>query len=327
LLVPSSISIRQLEYFVAVARTGSMARAATTLHVSPAAVSLGIGQLERALECDLFLRRPHQPLSLTGTGRELLARAATIVSDTEEFEQAANQRAGSVGGTIRVGCFDTLAPFLVPQLLVATTERYPELVVDVTEGTSESLQSHLVEGTSDLAIMYGLEIRKGLRLEVLWTVRPYVVLPVDHHLADRRSIRLAELRTEPMILLDAPPSRFHVLTALAGVGISPLVARVTRNFETLRSLVARGYGWGLLVQHPVVDRSYEGLPIRRVEIDDPIEPAPVVVATVANATLSRRTLACVEVLRGLNGGLGGGGDKLVDDRIRSDELSTSIANH
>lgn len=322
MLVPTSISIRQLEYFVAAARTGSMARAAASLHISPAAVSLGIGQLERILECDLFLRRPHQPLSLTGPGRELLARAATIVSDTEEFEQAANQRTGALGGTIRVGCFDTLAPFLVPQLLVATSERYPDVFVDVTEGSSESLQAQLLEGTSDLAILYGLEVRSGLRLDVLWNVRPYVVLPPDHKLADRESLWLSELRDEPMIMLDSPPSRFHVITLLAGVGITPIVARVSRNFETLRSLVARGYGWGLLAQHPAIDCSYEGLPIKRVEIEDAIEPAPVVVATVANATLSRRTLACVDVLRELRNG-----DNPFADRIRSDEASTSRHSH
>jgi DNA-binding transcriptional LysR family regulator len=100
-------------------------------------------------------------------------------------------------------------------------------------------------------------------------------------------------------MLDAPPSRMHMLTALAGVGITPVVGRVTHNFETLRSLVARGYGWGLLVQHPAVDRSYEGMPIRSVPIADPIEPAPVVAATVASSASPRRTQAMIDLLRQL----------------------------
>ena len=102
-----------------------------------------------------------------------------------------------------------------------------------------------------------------------------------------------------MILLDSPPSRSHVLAALEAGGITPGRQRVTHNFETLRSLVARGYGWGVLVQHPEVDASYEGLALRRVEIADPVEPAPVVVATIASSTLSRRTAACIEVVRSL----------------------------
>lgn len=295
-----SITLRQLEYFVTTARTGSMAGAAATLHVSAAAVSLGINQLERALECELFLRRPQRPLALTGAGRELLPRATAVVSDAEQIEQEAGQRSGSFSGTIRVGCFDTLAPMLVPQLLVAAAERYPGMVVDVTEGQSDVLQAQLHDGVTDLAILYGLELSPGLHTELMWTMSPYVVLPGDHRLASQPSVRLADLAGEPMIMLDAPPSRMHMLTALAGVGITPTIGRVTHNFETLRSLVGRGYGWGLLVQHPAVDRSYEGLPIHSVPIAEPIEPAPVVAATIASSASPRRTQAVIALLRELD---------------------------
>ena len=293
------MTLRQLEYFVAIARHGSMARAASLLHVSAAAVSLGISQLERTLECDLFLRRPHQPLALTNAGRELLARAATIVAEAEEMEQSATQRSGTPVGTVHVGCFDTLAPFLVPKLLAVAGELYPELVVDVTEGQSLRLQEALMDGTVDVAILYGLDVQPTVRTETIWTVRPYVLLAGDHRLAGEESISLAQLADEPMVLLDSPPSRNHVLAALEVAGVTPRRQRVTHNFETLRSLVAREYGWGVLVQHPEVDASYEGRSLRRVQISDPVEPAPVVVATMMNATLSRRTLACMDVIRGL----------------------------
>lgn len=300
MLIATSITLRQLEYFVTTARTGSMARAAAALYVSAAAVSLGINQLERALECELFLRRPQRPLALTGAGRELLPKAAALVSDAEQIEQETGQRPGNFSGTIRVGCFDTLAPMLVPQLLDAAAERFPSLYVDVTEGQSSMLQNQLLDGITDVAVLYGLDVSPNLHTELLWTMRPYVVLPGDHRLARQSSVRLAELADEPMIMLDAPPSRMHMLTALAGLGITPTVARVTHNFETLRSLVGRGYGWGLLVQHPRIDRSYEGLEICSVNIAEPIEPAPVVAATVASSAAPRRTLALVALLRELD---------------------------
>ena len=91
-----------------------------------------------------------------------------------------------------------------------------------------------------------------------------------------------------------------MLTALAGVGITPTIGRITHNFETLRSLVGRGYGWGLLVQHPAIDRSYEGMPICSVAIADAIDPAPVVAATVASSATSRRTQAVIALLRELD---------------------------
>ena len=263
-------------------------------------MSLGVSQLERTLDCDLFVRRPHQPLTLTTAGRELLGRAATIVADAAEMEQTATQRTGALTGKVHVGCFDTLAPFLVPQLLAVAAERYPQLEVDVTEGQSDRLQDALADGSTDFAILYGLDVRPSLQTETIWVMRPYVLLAADHRLADEPAIRLADLADETMIMLDSPPSRSHVLTALESAGVAPRRQRVTHNFETLRSLVARGHGWGVLVQHPEVDVSYEGLPLRRTDIADPVDPAPVVVATISNTTLSRRTLACIELVRGLH---------------------------
>ena len=69
--------------------------------------------------------------------------------------------------------------------------------------------------------------------------------------------------------------------------MDPPVERVTHNFETLRSCVARGHGWGILVQHPALNASYEGLPLATVGIADPVDPAPVVAAFVAGARRSR----------------------------------------
>ena len=88
----TSITLRQLEYFVAAARAGTMAGAAGALHVSPAAVSLGIAELERTLGGELFRRVAHQPLVLTSTGQDLLAGATTIVSDARDLERRVDER-------------------------------------------------------------------------------------------------------------------------------------------------------------------------------------------------------------------------------------------
>jgi DNA-binding transcriptional LysR family regulator len=79
--------------------------------------------------------------------------------------------------------------------------------------------------------------------------------------------------------------------------VTARVERVTHNFETLRSFVARGLGWGFLVQRPRDDTSYEGLPLAAVAIADEIEPVSIVVATAAGARLSRRAQACIELCR------------------------------
>jgi DNA-binding transcriptional LysR family regulator len=297
--VPTAITLRQLEYFVAVARTRSMAQAATTLHVSPAAVSLGIGELERTLGAQLFLRVRHQPLTLTPAGTELLADASMVVARVEDFEARAVDRVASPSGTLHIGCFATLAPLHLPRLVSAMSEQHPAIRLEATEGSLETLQADILDGTSELALMYGIDLRPGIDADHVAAARPYVVLPHDHRLAGRAPVHLADLADDPMVLLDAPPSRHHALSVLSSLGVTPTIERITRNFETLRSFVARGHGWGFLVQRPCVDSSYEGLPIVCVPIADDIEPVPIVIATAAGNRRSGRAAACIDVWRAI----------------------------
>ena len=295
--MPTSVTLRQLEYFVATARGGTMAAAAASLHVSAAAVSLGIAQLERTLGSQLFRRARHRPLVLTGPGRDLLADAMGIVADTEQFESRLDERSRGRRGTVYVGCFATLAPFVVPRWVTELRLRHPDLRVEVHEDAADDLQRALLDGRTELAVLYGIDLRRGLDSVTVSEMQPYVVLPADHRLAKRRRIHLREVAEEPLILLESPPSHHHIASVLRAAGVDPPVERVTHNFETLRSWVARGHGWGILVQHPAMNASYEGLPVATVGIADSVDPAPVVVAFVAAARRSDRAGACIAALQ------------------------------
>jgi DNA-binding transcriptional LysR family regulator len=274
-----------------------MAGAAAVLHVSPAAVSLGIAELERMLDTQLFRRVRHQPLVLTESGADLLTDASAVLSRVDELEARALARTGSMSGTVHMGCFTTLAPTYLPRLVSVMADTHPEVRLEATEGALDLLQTDVLNGTLELALLYGVDVRPGLATEQVGELRPYVVLPADHRFAKRRKVHLADLADEPMILLDAPPSRQHATSVLASVGVTPTIERVTHNFETLRSFVARGHGWGFLVQRPCDDTSYEGLPLAAVTIADHIEPVAIVVATAAGARLSRRAQACIDLCR------------------------------
>ncbi|WP_116996518.1 LysR substrate-binding domain-containing protein [Desertimonas flava] len=293
----TSVTLRQLEYFVVTARAGTMAAAAASLHVSATAVSLGIAQLERTLGTQLLLRTRHQALALTGPGRELLADAVSIVADAEKMEARLREQAAGLHGTVYTGCFGTLAPFVVPRWVTELQQRHPDLRVEVHEDSADELQRAVLDGRSELAVLYGIDLRSGLDSVTVSEAHPYVVLPVDHRLANRRSIRLREVAKEPMILLESPPSRHHISSLLQAAGIEPRVERITHSFETLRSFVARGHGWGILVQRPASNTSYEGLPLATVAISDPVAAAPVVAAYAQGVRRSRRAEVCIDALR------------------------------
>ena len=172
----------------------------------------------------------------------------------------------------------------------------------MTEDDAAGVQRAVLDGRTELAVLYGIDLRPGLEATTVTTMRPYVVLPADHRLATRRRVRLGELAADPIILLESPPSQLHTRAVLQAAGVTPRVERVTRSFETLRTLVARGHGWGVLVQRPASATSYEGLALATVEIADPVAPAPVVAAAVAGARHSRRAVVVLDTLRGVLAG-------------------------
>ncbi len=235
----TSITLRQLEYFVAAARAGTRAGAAGALHVSPAAVSLGIAELERTLGGELFRRVAHQPLVLTSTGQDLLADATTIVSDVRDLEQRVDDRS-TISGVLHVGCFATLAPFVVPRLVAAVAATHPHLRVEVAEDDAAGVQRAVLDGRTELAVLYGIDLRAGLEATTVTTMRPYVVLPADHRLATRRRVRLGELAADPIILLESPPSQLHTRAVLQAAGI---IAAGRAGDAQLRDSARAGGAW------------------------------------------------------------------------------------
>lgn len=285
------ISLRQLDYFVIAAETGTMTEAAQRLFVSQSAVSLGIAELERQLRVQLLFRAKGRGLTLTQAGRRLLPEARALLARTEELQAGMRDLGQSPAGRLTVGCFSTLAPFLLPPLLEEFQAAFPEVVVDFVEGSLVELQRLLLEGRCELALLYGVDLEPTIHQELLYLTRPHVLLPSGHRLADAETVRLADLADHEMIVLDVPPSLRYFTEVLAGAGVTPTVRHRTENFETVRSLVARGFGYSLLIQHPSVDVSYEGRRLEVRRISDEVVPLPVVLARPVGAEPTRRAAA------------------------------------
>lgn len=289
--MPDRISLRQLDYFVAAAETGTMTAAAGRLHVSQSAVSVGIAELERQLGAQLVLRNKAKGLTLTDAGRRLLPDARALLARSDELRDSLRELGKSITGRLVVGCFTTIGPFLLPRLLESFQAAYPRVTLDFAEGSQDRLQQLLLDGRCEVAILYDQDIRPGVEHSTLFGARPHVLLSPAHPLARNGSVRLAELAGHDMIMLDVPPSFSYFSAVLAGAGITPSIRYRTVSFEMVRSLVARGAGYSLLIQHPAVDVSYEGRPLAIRPISDPLAPIPVVLARPAGVRLTRRAAA------------------------------------
>lgn len=285
------MTLRQLAYFVAAHDAGTMAAAAQQLHVSASAVSLGITELERILGTQLLLRVAHRPLALTPAGRSALGDARRLLAAARELESTARSDGAELAGPLHLGCFRTLAPIHVPRLVAEIAEHHPAIELHVHEASLAELRTALLDGTCELALMYDLDVADDIERELVAETRPHVLVAADHPVATCETVALADLVGEPMVMLDVHPSRAYFSELLAGLGLEPVVSRTTGSFETLRSLVARGVGWSMLIQRPAIDVSYEDLPLRSVAIADEIDVMPIVVAWPRGARLTRRAEA------------------------------------
>lgn len=286
-----AFTMNQLAAFVAVAEAGTLSGAAERLHVSASALSASVTELERALQTQLLHRRKAKGVSLTPAGELVLPRARHLLYQAGELEADARGDERGVAGVVRLGCYPSLAPTVLPVLLSEFTQAHPEARVEVAENTQDQLTRGLENGELDLAIMYDLDLAGTWRTATLAHLQPRVVLPAGHRLAEsERPIDLAHLRQDPMVLLDAPPSSSHAHECCAKAGFTPNVVYRARTYETARSFVGRGLGWTLLLQRPSANVTYEGRAVVVKDIGTPVLP-PVAVALVwqPDSLLSRAT--------------------------------------
>jgi DNA-binding transcriptional LysR family regulator len=288
------LSLRKLDYFIAAAETGTMTAAAERLHISQSAISAGLAALERQLGVQLLLRTKSKGLTLTYAGQRFLPAAHALLARSDELRLGMAEVGERPAGELRVGCFTTIAPFLLPGLMESFTLMYPEVVVNFLEGSLIELQEYLLEGRCELALLYDTDIQPGVSYDLLHEAQPHVLLSAGDPLVTHDTIGPADLAGRDMIMFDVPPSQRYFRGVLAELGVAPTVRHRSMNFEMVRCLVARGAGYSLLIQRPVTDLSYEGLPLVTRTLDRRVTPVGVVLARPDGAQLTRRASVFAE---------------------------------
>jgi len=268
-MVPMTrITLRQLEYFRTIAATGSLRAAAEREYVSRSTIAAALTDLERALDTQLCIRHKSTGIELTESGKAVLDIAATIGGYVDDLESLAGD--STLKGILTVGCFGSLAPTVLPTLVKQFMADHPGVeVVTVTDST-DVLIDLLTSGRLDLIISYKLHVVPALTVRRLFETRMYVVLPPEHRLAAGDVVDAADLVHEPLVMITTPPSEEDVTDYFDSIGLSPHVRFRISNFEYGRSLIAAGLGYGLYLQRPLHDLTYEGAPL----VAKPLRPMP-----------------------------------------------------
>lgn len=254
-------SLRQLAYFVAVAEAGSIRAACTRLNISHAALSAALEELEAVLGTCLLIRRRARGINMTPAGTDLLREARLLLEMAEQLPAQVLAGEARLAGRLGVGCYMTLAPFLIPRLFSAFSSLHPGIHLDLMEGSIHDITAALRTGRCDLAIVYDFGLGEEFRLDRLYAVAPHVVLSRSHRLAGQESVDLRDLIEEPLIVFDVPQSGANTQDVFAQLGLTPKVAYRSTSFELVRGLAARGLGYALMLQKPVAAVSYDGTPL------------------------------------------------------------------
>lgn len=291
----ASLTLRQLEYFVASAELGSMTAAAEHVHLSQSAISTALADLERTLGVQLMIRQA-RGLSLTPAGVRVLADARRLMGAVEDLHASAREIGESLTGSLRIGCYSTLAPILLPRIIADFMAAHPDVELDVLEGSHAFLYDQLKTGGCEVALMYEYDFHDGkaapdLATRTVFSAPPHLLLPVDHPLAKRKQIRLKDLAEDPFILFDLQPGGEYFLQIFTRLGLEPKVRLRTQSFEMVRSLVARGLGYSMLTQRTAISTSYEGHDFAVRPLADTLPSLNVLVAQLAATRPTKRAIA------------------------------------
>jgi len=263
--------LARLRVLHTVAGHGTLAAAAAALHLTPSAISQQMAKLEREAGCRLVERNGRR-LRLTEEGRSLARHAQRILAAVEEAEADLDERRGQVLGSLSVGAFPTAARGLLPRVVVACADRYPGLRVRLREVEPYQAMSRVASGDLDVAVAQDwttvpVAVPERLRARDIGTDPADVAFPPDHPLADRTSVRLAELVDQPWIASTEGTICYDWLTlTFRNAGHEPVIAHQAAEFPTQLALVAAGLGLAL-VPRLAGDAVPEG--VRLV----PVEPA------------------------------------------------------
>lgn len=242
---PTDLTLRQLEYAVAVAETLGFHRAAERCHVSQPTLSAQVAQLESALGVRLF-ERDRRRVLVTPAGAQLVERARRVLLEAEDLAAAAARARDPLAGELRIGVIPTVAPYLLPEVTPLLGERYPRLRPIFREAKTSELLAELDAGAVDAGLLaLGAELGPYAHVEVLKD--PFVVaLPKGHPLARRARVGLAELAAETVLLLDEGHClRAQALALCAKSGVREAAFRAT-SLATLAQMVSAGAGVTLL---------------------------------------------------------------------------------
>ncbi len=244
------MKLRQLEFLLAIVDNGmNVTAAAEALFTSQPGVSKQIRLLEDELGMQLFVRHGKSIDGLTEAGKEVVERARVIRRESDNIKRIAQNRQQSQAGTLSIATTHTQARYVLPQVVKRFREVYPDVNLDLHQGTTEQIAELSHAGHIDLAIASGSDERFGeLALLPCYKWDRAVIVPADHELAKTgKDLTLARLAQFPLVTyVFSFDGNSTLKSAFADQGLEPEVVFTARDADVIKTYVRMGLGVGIV---------------------------------------------------------------------------------
>ncbi|WP_323121088.1 LysR substrate-binding domain-containing protein [Burkholderia alba] len=237
-----TFDLRQLRAFTTIVSSGSLGRAAETLHVTQPALSRILKRLEDQVGAPLF-ERHSKGMQLTALGAALLPHATLLQHEAEHAREEIDALRGLAKGTIKVGAVGSIASLVLPIAIGRVLDRWPNLRVEITEGVWDRLAESLFKHEIDLALSTRVPDTEDVVAvpECRWEDHSHVVAALDHPLRrDGAALDLADTRAARWAIPPRGTAPYeHLRATFDAQGLDlPNIVVETRSVTSLKSLVA-----------------------------------------------------------------------------------------
>src|SRR5690625_5226500 len=248
------MELRQIHYFIEVAKREHITEAANALHVAQSAVSRQIFNLENELGVDLFVREGRN-VRLTPIGRVFLEHMERAVNVIGDAVQVVGEYNDPVLGTVHIGYPSSLATYILPTAISEFHDLYSKVKFELNQAYYYDLKEAMVKGKSNIAILGPLQQKeKKLENSILFTEGIVALVPVSHPLSNASAIPLTQLRDDDFILFpEGYVLRDLIVNACKQLGFTPNVTFEGKDIDAIKGLVSAGLGISLVPEITLID--------------------------------------------------------------------------
>ena len=241
------MTLTELRYIVAVAQEKHFGRAAQRCFVSQPTLSIAIKKLEEELGLALFDRSSNEIMT-TDAGQRIVVQARRVLEEADRIKLMANQEQSELEGIFKLGLIFTIAPYLLPKLILSLREMAPEMPLQLDENYTDVLKESLKRGDLDAIVVAEPFVETGLETIPLYDEPFFVIVPKGHAFEQLDEVTPKQLGEERVLLLtEGNCMRDNVLDSCQELASRQKIQGLSNSIQgssinTIRHMVASGLG-------------------------------------------------------------------------------------